>query len=85
MMHLLGRTHCCLHTAPALIIMALPSACCTVHAMQGSPTGANIVTLYSGPAVNPNGRFDGLTNNGTVVAADLAGPFAGKVCVSLSG
>ena len=52
--------------------------------MQGSPTGANIVALYSGPAVSPNGLFDGLINNGTVVAADLVGPLAGKVCVSLS-
>ena len=52
--------------------------------MQGSPTGANIVALYNGPAVSPNGLFDGLINNGTIVAADLMGPLAGKVCVSLS-
>ena len=47
--------------------------------MQGSPTGVNIFTLYNGPAVSPDGLFDGLTNNGTIVAADLKGPLAGKV------
>ena len=65
-------------------IIAIPMACCTVDAMQGSPTGASIITLYSGAAVSPNGLFDGLTNNGTVVAADLTGPLAGKVCICLS-
>ena len=57
-----------------------------MDAMQGSPTGANIITLYNGTAVSPNGLFHGLIDNGTIVAADLKGPLTGKVrmCFSCS-